>query len=81
MSDYVAGRLQEALAHAGETDVHVALAGDRLVLSGNVATRARHDEVLDLARRNAEGHDVVDSITVLRTPEPAPGADGQEPIS
>jgi hypothetical protein len=79
MSDYVAGRLQEALAHAGETDVHVAVSGARLVLTGNVATAGRRDEVLALARDAAEGHEVVDSITVLRTPEP--DADGQEAIS
>ena len=79
MTDYVAGRLQEVLAHAGETDVHVAVTGTRLVLTGNVATPARHDEVLALARTTADGHEVVDSITVLRTPEPS--ADGQEAIS
>ena len=79
MTDYVAGRLQEELAHAGETDVHVTVSGERVVLTGNVATPQRHDEVLALARRIAAGHDVVDSITVLRTPEPD-GA-GQEAIS
>lgn len=79
MTGYVAGRVQEALAHAGETDVHVTVTGTRLVLTGNVATAGRHDEVLALARATAEGHDVVDSITVLRTPEPS--ADGQEAIS
>ena len=72
MTDYVAGRREEAFAHAGETDVHVTVDGSRVVLSGNVATSARHDEVLALARRSAEGHEVVDSITVLRTPEPDP---------
>ena len=79
MTEYVAGRLQEALAHAGETDVHVTISGDRVVLSGNVATDQRHDEVVALARRTADGHDVVDNVAVLRTPEPDAG--GQEAIS
>ena len=79
MSAYVAGRLQEALAHAGETDVHVTITDGQVVLRGNVATVQRHHEVLEVARRTAEGHDVVDGITVLRTPEPDTG--GQEAIS
>jgi Flp pilus assembly secretin CpaC len=79
VSDYVAGRLQEVLAHAGETDVHVAIADERVVLTGNVATDERHAEVLELAHRTAEGHEVVDGITVLHVPEPS--ADGQEAIS
>jgi Flp pilus assembly secretin CpaC len=79
MTDYIAGRLQEALAHAGETDVHVTISGDRVVLSGNVATDQRHREVIALARRTADGHEIVDGVTVLRTPEP--DAAGQEAIS
>jgi len=76
---HVAGRVQEALAHAGETDVHVAMSGERIVLTGNVATASRRDEAVECARATADGLDVVDSITVLRTPEP--DADGQEAIS
>ena len=58
--------------------MHVAVNGAQVVLTGNVATSSRHDEVLELARRTLDGHDVVDSITVLRMPEP--DGDGREAI-
>ena len=39
--EYVAGHLEEALTHAGETDVHVQIDGERVVITGTVATDAR----------------------------------------
>jgi len=68
--DYVAGRVQEALAHAGETDVHVAVDGSSLVLSGNVATAERHAQVVSLVTAEADGFALRDEVTVLRLPEP-----------
>ena len=79
MSEYVAGRVEEALAHAGETDVHVTVAGSRLVLTGNVATAARHAEVVTLVQAEAEGFELSDEVNVLRLPEP--DLDGREAIA
>jgi hypothetical protein len=47
--DYVAGHLEEALTHAGETDVHVLIDGERVVITGTVATEARREAVAELA--------------------------------
>jgi hypothetical protein len=47
--DYVAGHLEEALTHAGETDVHVQIDGERVVITGTVATDARRIAVGVLA--------------------------------
>ena len=76
---YVAGRVQEALAHVGETDVHVAVTGSRLVVTGNVTVDDRRRMVLDVVRDHADGFDVVDQVTVLQPAEPR--AEGREAIS
>lgn len=76
---YVAGRVQEALAHVGETDVHVTVSGTQLVVTGNVAVGERRAAVLEVVREHAGGLDVVDRVTVLHPAEPL--ADGQEAIS
>jgi osmotically-inducible protein OsmY len=70
VSDYVAGHVQEALAHAGETDVHVRVEPNQLLLTGTVATQARRDAAVAIADRVAEGLAVRDEITVLRQREP-----------
>ena len=69
-TDYVAGRVEEALAHVGETDVHVSLVDGALSLSGNVATAARHAEVLEVVHGAAEGLEVRDGVCVVRAVEP-----------
>ena len=69
-SGYVAGRVQEALAHVGETDVHPAVTGGRLVLTGTVTTTERLDVVVALAREHGEGLDVANQVTVLDCREP-----------
>ena len=71
---YVIGHLQEALAHEGETDVHVAVTGPLLVLTGTVATDARRDVVITLARSMADGLEVRDQVDVLTCHAP----DGEE---
>jgi len=76
---YVTGRVQEALAHVGETDVQVTIDGARLVVTGNVAVDERRHAVLEVVREHADGLDVVDRVQVLAPAEPL--ADGQEAIS
>lgn len=70
MTDYVAGHVQEALAHTGETDVHVRAEAGRLLLTGTVTTDARRAAAAALATSRCEGLDVRDEITVLRQREP-----------
>jgi len=77
-NEYLTGRVQEALAHVGETDVHVAMDGDALVLTGNVATAERHAEVVTLVATEAGDVTVTDRVNVVRAPEP--DGHGQEAI-
>jgi len=67
---YVAGRVQEALAHVGETDVHPAVDGGRLVLTGTVTTSERLGVVAALAHEHGDGMDVANEVTVLDCREP-----------
>jgi hypothetical protein len=71
VTEYVAGRVEEALAHVGETDVHPSVDGDRLLLTGTVTTDERLRAVGDIAREHAEGLDVANEVTVLDCDEPA----------
>jgi hypothetical protein len=73
--DYVAGHLEEALTHAGETDVHVLIEGERVVITGTVATEARRDAVGALA---TELTMLVVENDVAVVPCPAP--DGREEL-
>jgi osmotically-inducible protein OsmY len=73
---YVEGHLEEALARAGETDVHVAVHGSRLVVTGAVTTEARRDAVVALVRSLAGDLEVRDQVTVLACHEP--DDDGEE---
>jgi hypothetical protein len=70
VTDYVAGHVQEALAHAGETDVHARSESGRLLLTGTVATDVRRVAAVAIADRLAAGLAVRDEITVLRQREP-----------
>ena len=74
---YVIGHLEEALAHEGETDVHVAVVGPLLVLTGTVATAARRDVVLGLAHTMADGLEVRNQVDVVEYREP----DGEEQLA
>jgi len=73
VSDYVAGHVQEALTHTGETDVHVRADGRCVLLTGTVATEARRDASERIAATLAEGLEVRNDITVLHCD--APGDD------
>lgn len=70
MNAYVAGHVEEALAHSGETDVHVAVANGCLVLTGHVTTTARHDALTRIATDLAEGLPVRNEVEVLQPAEP-----------
>jgi osmotically-inducible protein OsmY len=72
--DYLTGHLEEALAHAGETDVHVRMASGRVVLTGTVTTEQRRDEITAIAAAMGDAEtgdiEVVNEVTVLRCREP-----------
>lgn len=67
---YTAGHVQEALAHVGETDVHVRSDGDRLLLTGTVTTDARRQAAERVAAELAAGLELRNEITVLHQREP-----------
>jgi osmotically-inducible protein OsmY len=67
---YVRGHLEEAFAREGETDVHVRVSGDRVVVTGTVATEARRSAVRALAHEVAGDLAVADQLTVLHCHEP-----------
>jgi hypothetical protein len=81
MSDYVAGHLEEALAHAGETDVRVLVDDDRVVISGTVATEERRVAVAELAGTVTD-LDVANEVVVVTADAPGEredlGTSGQE---
>jgi hypothetical protein len=66
---YLAGHIQEALTHAGETDVHVAVDFGRVVITGTVATEARRDVVRAITMELTD-LEVADEVTVLHCEEP-----------
>lgn len=68
--DYVAGHVQEALAHAGETDVHVRSEPGRLLLTGTVTTEERREAAGRVAASLSEGLPLRNEITVLRQGAP-----------
>ena len=69
-SDYVVGHLEEALAQAGETDVHVSLERGQLRITGNVTTERRRDAISAIASNLAEDVDVRNEVTVLSPRQP-----------
>ena len=68
--DYLAGHVQEALAHVGETDVHVRSESGRLLLTGTVTTDLRREAAGRVASRLCEDLELRNEITVLRQREP-----------
>lgn len=68
--DYVAGHVQEALAHVGETDVHVRSESGRLLLTGTVTTEERRAAAGRVAASLSEGLTLRNEITVLRQRAP-----------
>jgi osmotically-inducible protein OsmY len=70
VTEYVAGHVQEALAHTGETDVHVRAESGRVLLTGTVTTEERREAAARIATNLAAGLDVRNEITVLHQHEP-----------
>lgn len=71
---YVDGHLEEALARAGETDVHVHVTSEGVVLTGTVTTEQRRTAVTGIAAAHAGDLAVFNQLTVLHCVEP----DGEE---
>ena len=69
-ASYVVGHVEEALAHAGETDVHVRVAPGRLVLTGNVPTVERRDAIGAIAATVGDELEVHNEVTVVPLAEP-----------
>lgn len=66
--DYIVRHVRDALAgdpRALELGVEVAVAGDRLILSGTVATPAQRRSIVEVAAEVAPGHRVVDELAVV----------------
>ncbi|HEX6238771.1 MAG TPA: BON domain-containing protein [Acidimicrobiales bacterium] len=66
--DYLVRHIQDALAsdpRALELGVEVTLAGDRLVLSGTVATEAQRRAIADVVAEVAPGHEIVNQLAVV----------------
>ena len=68
--EYVVGHLQEALAHAGETDVHVRVTGGRVLVTGTVATAARRVTVSEIAS-SVTDLEVHNEVVVLHCDAPS----------
>jgi hypothetical protein len=69
---YTAEHIKEELLHdpaVGELDLHVTVEGGRVVISGNVSTRERHDAISDALGRLMPGHDIRNETTVTSYPE------------
>jgi osmotically-inducible protein OsmY len=64
--DYLAGHVREALA--AELDVEAVVVNDRIVLSGAVASEARRDEAIAIARAVCGDVEVVGDLVVRASP-------------
>jgi hypothetical protein len=65
---YLVARLRQALAtdpRVNELDIHVKIAGDRVFLTGWVATPQRRDAVSVVTRELLPDHEIHNSITVM----------------
>ncbi|MGH8977430.1 MAG: BON domain-containing protein [Acidimicrobiia bacterium] len=74
--DYVRAHLEEALAtdpRVAEGGLHVAVAGDGLVVSGSVSTPARHRAVSAVASEVAQDFSVRNDTSVVPLREPTGG--------
>jgi hypothetical protein len=67
--DYVAGHLEEALAHTGETDVHVRVDGGVVHIIGTVATGVRRDAI-DALASGITDLEIRNEVTVLHCDAP-----------
>jgi osmotically-inducible protein OsmY len=66
--DYVIRHIQDALAsdpRALELGVEVTVSGDRLVLSGTVATAAQRLAIADVVAEVASTHEIVNELAVM----------------
>ena len=73
---YVAEHIRDELLHhpdVGELDVHVAVDGDRVVVTGHVSTQERHDAISRVLSQLAPGQDVRNETTVAVYPEAPEG--------
>ena len=71
-TEYLAGRLQDALAHdprVAALDVHVRVAGGAVYLTGTVPTPERQAAVEVVAREVAPDHEVHNQVTLYRMVE------------
>jgi osmotically-inducible protein OsmY len=67
-SPYAAERVREALAadpRVGELDIHVQLAGDRVLLTGSVTTEVRHRIVSEIVEGLLPHHEVCNELEVV----------------
>jgi osmotically-inducible protein OsmY len=71
---YLGEHIRDALAHdpsVGELDIHVTVAGTRIVLTGNVADGARLAAIdTVVAQLDLGGHAVSNCVTVMTFTEP-----------
>ncbi len=73
--EYLIGRIQQALAtdpRTGELELDVRIAGDRIFLSGTVATEERCSAVEEVVREMAPDHDVSNQLSVVGEQDPGP---------
>ena len=78
--EYVTAQLRDALARdqrVAELDVHVAVAGGRIYITGHSATVDRKEAITAVARELLPGHEVCNEVTVAEFPE----AEGEEELS
>ena len=71
--EYLVGRIEDGLAHEPrlhELAVRVEMAGDDVLLTGEVATEERRRRVEAVARELAPGHGVRNETTVVEAPPP-----------
>jgi osmotically-inducible protein OsmY len=73
---YLIGRIHDALAHdprAGELDVQVKVVGEKVFLSGSVATPERRDAISRVVAELLPDRDVHNELVVIACQEdPAP---------
>lgn len=71
-SPYVAEHLRDELLHhpdVGELDVHVAVDGTRVVVTGHVSTLERREAITRVLNEKLPDHDVRNETTVSSYPE------------
>jgi len=69
---YLVERVRECLIHdpeIGELDVHVAIDGNRVVITGNVSTEQRREAVVRAVHGCLPDHEIRNDTTVSDYPE------------